>query len=200
MKNLAKKTNNFNKLNKTLVLTGIKHCGKSTQGKLLSSYFGCGFFDTDDLVTEMTGKTPREIYSEEGRDAFMKAEFEACKFLASKDGVFVVSTGGGICNNESAVAELKKIGVFIFLNSDEATACDRIIKEAKILDNGELSNLPAYIAKENPKSIDDVRNSFHNFYVERQKIYKSLCDIEVEMLHLSKTENMERIASAVYSA
>ena len=98
------------------------------------------------------------------------------------------------------MAELKKIGLFVFLNSDEDTACDRIIKEVKILENGELSNLPAYIAKENPKSIDDVRKSFHNFYVERQKIYKSICDIEVEMMHVSKSENMERIVSAVQSA
>ncbi len=200
MKKADKNPNNLNQLRKTLVLTGIKHCGKTTQGKLLSSFFGCDFFDTDDLVTEMTGKSPREIYSEEGRGAFMKAEAEACASLVSKKGVFVVSTGGGICNNDAAVAELKKIGIFVFLNSDEDTACDRIIKEVKILENGELSNLPAYIAKENPKSIDDVRKSFHNFYVERQKIYKSICDIEVEMMHVSKSENMERIVSAVQSA
>lgn len=184
-------------MKQTLILMGIKHCGKTTQGKLLSAHFGCEFFDTDDLVTDMTGKTPREIYSTDGKDAFMKAEVEACKSLISKDGKFVISTGGGICSNQEAISELKKIGTFIFLNSDEATACDRIIKEIKILENGELDNLPAYIAKENPKSINDVRNSFHNFYIERQKIYKSICDVEVLMLPISKTENMEKIIAAL---
>ena len=184
-------------MKQTLILMGIKHCGKTTQGKLLSAHFGCDFFDTDDLVEAMTGKTPREIYSTEGKEAFMRAETEACKSLLSKTGKFVVSTGGGICSNPDAIAELKKVGTFIFLNSDETTACDRIIKEIKIMENGNLENLPAYIAKENPQSIADVRNSFHNFYMERQKIYKSICDIEVQMLPISKPENMKKILSVL---
>ena len=52
---------------------GIKHCGKSTQARLLSRHYSVPSFDTDDLITEITGKTPREIYSSEGKEAFMKA-------------------------------------------------------------------------------------------------------------------------------
>lgn len=197
MKKTDKQKNNTVLLRKTLVLTGIKHCGKTTQGRLLSSHFGCKFFDTDDLVTSMTGKTPREIYTSDGKESFMRAEAEACRSLLGESGIFVVSTGGGICNNSEAIAHLKKIGTIVFLNSDETTACDRIIKEVKVLDDGSLTNLPAYIAKENPKTIDDVRKSFHNFYEERQQIYKSICDVEVEMMQLSKAENMQRIIDSV---
>ena len=57
-----------------------------------------------------------------------------------------------------------------------------------------MKNLPAYIAKENPKNVQDVRTIFHNFYLERQKIYKDLCDIEVKLEHsATKLENMEKI-------
>lgn len=181
---------------KNLILMGIKHCGKTTQGKLLSEHFNCEFFDTDDVVTSITGKTPREIYSTLGKEAFMKAEIEACKSLVGKTNI-VVSTGGGICNNSEAINILREVGTFIFLNSDESTACDRIIREIKILENGQFDGLPAYIAKENPKTIDDVKKSFHNFYVKRQEIYKSICDIEVQMLPISKPENMERILEAL---
>jgi len=187
----------MNIFEKNLILMGIKHCGKTTQGKLLAGNLNREFADTDDLILEITGKSPRDIYSSQGKDAFIAAELEACKALVSKSEKLVVSTGGGICNNPKAIEELKKIGVFIFLNSDETVACDRIIKEVTILENGELSNIPAYIAKENPKSIEDVRRSFHNFYVERQKIYKSICDIEVKMLPISKPENMARILEAL---
>ena len=49
---------------KTIVLMGIKHCGKSTQGKIISQKLGLPFYDTDDVITLLTGKTPREIYTE----------------------------------------------------------------------------------------------------------------------------------------
>lgn len=185
------------KLDNTLILMGIKHCGKSTQGRLLAGHFGCDFFDTDDIVEKITGKSPREIYSTQGKDAFMEAEVQACKTFLNKTGKFIISTGGGICNNQKAIDELRKLGKFIFLNSEETTACDRIIKEIKINENGKMENLPAYIAKENPKNIENVRSSFHNFYVERQKVYKSLCDIEIKMLPISKNENLERILQSL---
>ena len=52
---------------RSIILLGIKHCGKSTQGKLLSNHLGCPFFDTDDEVTKLTGKSPRELYIQLGK-------------------------------------------------------------------------------------------------------------------------------------
>ncbi|WP_191014265.1 shikimate kinase [Treponema zioleckii] len=46
------------KSNEILILMGIKHCGKSTQGKLLANHFDCNFFDTDDVILELTKKNP----------------------------------------------------------------------------------------------------------------------------------------------
>ncbi|MBQ0052730.1 MAG: hypothetical protein KBT11_11810 [Treponema sp.] len=180
----------------SIILLGIKHCGKSTQGKLLSKHFGCPFFDTDDEVTALTGKSPREIYTEQGKDAFLEAEKNACQALAEKIGAekCIIATGGGICNNQPALDALHKIGKFIFLNSDEETACNRIIREIQYEADGSMKNLPAYIAKENPSDITDVRKIFHNFYIERQKIYKSLSDIEIKLEHsASKQENLQKI-------
>ena len=61
-------------MNQGIILLGIKHCGKSTLGNLLSKQFHCPFFDTDDVITEMTGLSPRQIYQEQGPQAFMEAE------------------------------------------------------------------------------------------------------------------------------
>lgn len=182
----------------SIILMGIKHCGKSTQGKLLSKQLNLPFFDTDDEVTLLTGKTPREIYTKSGKEAFIEAEKNACAKLAEKlsseNLTAVIATGGGICNNQDAVSVLKKIGRLVFLNSDEETACKRILREIKFDKDGTMSNLPAYIAKENPKDIEDVKNSFHNFYVERQKIYAGISDIEVKLEQsASKQENLQKI-------
>ena len=37
-------------LSKSIILIGIKHSGKSTQGKELAKHFGTSFFDTDDVI------------------------------------------------------------------------------------------------------------------------------------------------------
>lgn len=189
---------------KSIILLGIKHSGKSTQGKLAAKHFECDFFDTDDEITKMTGKTPRQIYTESGQEAFLKAEEEACRTLAENvknagNGKrVVIATGGGICNNCAALEELHKIGIFVFLDSDEETACNRIVREIKYEKDGSMSNLPAYIAKKNPSDISDVRKIFHGFYTERQKIYKSICDISVNLAHsATKQENCGKIISAV---
>ena len=108
-----------------------------------------------------------------------------------------MATGGGICNNPAAIEILKQFGILIFLNAREKTAADRIVKEAKIDVEGKLFNLPAYIAKEFPKNLNDVRKIFHQFYEKRQKIYGSLCDIAVEMGSAPKIENRNSIIEAL---
>lgn len=198
-----------------IVLMGIKHCGKSTQANLLARHFSVPAFDTDDLILEMTGKTPRQIYTELGQEGFKKAEKEACLELKKRleklsvtdtDGsradnekkyLAVAATGGGICNNPEAVEILKQNGILVFLNADEHIAIKRIIREVKTDVTGKLFNLPAYIAKENPCTTGDVRKIFHRFYSERQKVYGSICQITVDMGNASKKENCNAIIQAL---
>ena len=195
-------------MKKCIVLMGIKHCGKSTQANFLSEYFKIPSFDTDDLIFELTGKTPRQIYTELGEEGFKNAEKSACIELKSrlekiqqtensKKYISVAATGGGICNNAEAIKLLSEIGILIFLNADERTAANRIVKEVKIDVDGKLFNLPAYIAKENPRTISDVRESFHKFYIERQKIYRSICNICVDMKNAPKSENRDSIIESL---
>ena len=183
----------------SIILMGIKHCGKSTQGKILSKKLDVKFYDTDSVVEQMTGKTAREIYAQNGKDAFLDAELKACEFIASDAGnnKCVIATGGGICNNTKALEVLRKIGKFVFLNAQEKTACDRIVREVKIEKDGSLSNLPAYISKNNPHSLDEVRAIFHEFYVNRVKIYTQIADICVEMENAPKDVNALQICNAL---
>lgn len=185
---------------KSIVLMGIKHCGKSTQGKLISQKLGLPFYDTDDVITELTGKTPREIYSEKGQEGFIEAEMQACLHVKKMtDGISqaVIATGGGVCNNPKAVEVLKSFGTLVFLVVEEKIASSRVLREIKKEADGTLSNMPAYIAKKNPRTISECGAIFHDFFVEREEIYRNIADISIDVSGSSKGENADRIISAV---
>ncbi|MBR5581368.1 MAG: shikimate kinase [Treponema sp.] len=186
-----------------IILLGIKHCGKSTLGRFLSKKFQCPFYDTDDVILEMTGLSPRQIYQEQGPQAFMEAETKACEYLARYlsalgENEYVIATGGGICNNQEALEALKFLGFFIFLEVPEEVAVDRIIKEIE-WEDGEMKNLPAYIQKENPKTIEDVEKIFSGFYRQRTKLYRQLAQISCPLSNGSPEENCQLIQQALFS-
>ncbi len=192
---------------RSIILCGIKHCGKSTQGKRIASALGLDFYDTDDLILEQCGMDARALYKSQGKDAFMAAELRACEFLrdilqakgsqgqeaaAAKNAV--IATGGGICQNEPAIAILKKLGTIVYLEVPEITAAGRIVREARFLPDGTIQNLPAYIANKNPADQKEVRAIFHDFYEERTKKYRSLADITVQAQG-SRSQNTKKILS-----
>ena len=217
---------------RSIILCGIKHCGKSTLGKMLAAALGLDFYDTDDLISEQTGMDARAIYKSQGKDAFMAAELKACEYLqellsapnetsqAQNAAAFgqqkkrgasdnssqakeaaaaksaVIATGGGICQNEPAIAILKKLGTIVYLEVPEITAAGRIVREARFLPDGTIQNLPAYIANKNPADQKEVRAIFHDFYMERTKKYRSLADITVQAQG-SRSENTKKILSAL---
>lgn len=186
---------------KGIIFTGIKHCGKSTQGKILAKRLGWAFFDTDDMIQEETGRSPRQIYSEEGIETFMKHELYTCQILAEKinSGLnLVIATGGGICNNSKAIKILRDVGQILFLQTPEEVAANRIIKEI-VFEEGKMLGLPAYIASENPKTEADVRQIFSKFYHQRCKIYKEIAHKVCVLGEEKKEFNSEKIWLAIQS-
>lgn len=205
---------------RALVFVGIKHCGKSTQGKRIASQLGLEFFDTDDLIQKYEGISPREIYTKFGKEKFMEAEKNACQKLAEffetqkknpsqkncdnaaqfetrKKPSFVVATGGGICENQKALEILKSFGTIIFLQAEEKTAADRIVREADF-STSPVRNLPAYIADKNPRTEKEAREIFHDFFTRRNNRYKEIADVAVQMKDESKEANTEKILSAIF--
>lgn len=188
----------------SIILMGIKHCGKSTQGRIISKKLSVPFFDTDDVIFEMTGKTPRQIYTELGNEGFQEAEEKACSFLLEKinssaEKNAVIATGGGICRNKKALDVLKKIGTFVFLKTPERIASFRVLREISVAQDGTLLNVPAFIAKKNPRSVADAKKIFHDFFIERECIYEQLADVVIDMSSSSKEANAAKIIESVSS-
>ena len=190
-------------MNQGIILLGIKHCGKSTLGRMLAAQFNCPFFDTDDVIAEMTGKTPREIYQQQGAEAFMEAEARACdylsRYLASLgEDEYVIATGGGICNNQEALDSLQRLGFFLFLEVPEEVAAQRILDEIE-WEDGTMKNLPAYIASENPSTPEEVATIFSGFYKERTTRYRKLAQITCNLKGETAEENCQLLREALFS-
>ncbi len=80
---------------KNIVIIGMMGCGKSTCGRNLSALTGMTLVDTDQLITERTGKTPSEIFAEQGEQYFRDLETDLCRELSTQSGL-IIATGGGL--------------------------------------------------------------------------------------------------------
>jgi len=179
---------------KPIFLTGIKHSGKTTLGKLLAEQLGQEFIDIDEVITEHD-MSPREIFLSRGEDGFKDAEFCACGEVCSSfsQGSAIIATGGGICDNILAMSLIRKTGFVVYLDVSENIALNRILAAAKAAD-GTLQNLPAYIAKENPCTDAEVQKIFHGVYEKRSKKYTLFADAVFVPAALPPDQNAQKLA------
>jgi shikimate kinase len=183
----------------SFILIGIKHSGKTTQGQMLAKYLNCPFFDTDDIITQVAGIPPRTLYTTKGPSGFMAAEETACRKIAESNNgkKIVISTGGGICDNAPALLTLREIGTFVFIQLPEKIAADRIVSKITTDIAGNLHNLPAYIQKKDPRTEQDVRAFFHDFYIDRTVIYNTIADIMVTFEDAPESINFQHLLASL---
>lgn len=164
------------------ILFGLKHSGKTTQGKMLAKKLSYAFVDIDEAMAKKTEMSPRELYEKLGAGKFLEVEEQFCEVLGKecRGKKIVVSTGGGICDNAPAVTHLRDLGTFVFFAVPEQTAFARIMDEAVERD-GRIDGLPYFIAKRKPKKREDAEKVFHDIYVERDAIYREIADIVVTL-------------------
>ncbi|WP_392531342.1 shikimate kinase [Nostoc sp. C117] len=78
-----------------LYLIGIMGVGKTTVGRLLAKELSYGFVDTDDIISQATGKSINQLFAQEGEAGFRKLESDilsqVCAFTK-----LTIATGGGI--------------------------------------------------------------------------------------------------------
>ena len=150
-----------------IILGGIKHCGKSTLGRLLAGNRDSLFIDTDELMEAnyvlRTGEplSCRDIFKKLGEEAFRKLEAEALFQLAESsdedDQDRVIALGGGVpANGLIAPEQLRKLGVVVFVRIDPRAAWERIA----------ATGTPAYLLKyENPET------AFYELCEKRMEYY-----------------------------
>ena len=100
-----------------IVLIGMPGCGKSTIGKLLAEATGKKFADSDELITEMAGKTVPEIFADDGEATFRNWETKALTELGKQSGL-VIATGGGCVTQARNYDTLHQNGQIFWLQRD----------------------------------------------------------------------------------
>ncbi len=152
------------------ILMGIKHCGKSTVGRLIAEKRDIPFFDLDhELEYEFSPDRKfsfREIYRTEGKSVFLELEVKALKRIAGLNlKNAVLSLGGGTVENPEAMSIVKRIGISVYLKENENVLFKRIIK----------TGIPPFLEGDNPAAL------FHDLYERRDSLYLSEADIIIHL-------------------
>jgi len=137
-----------------IIMIGMPGSGKTTIGKLLADILDYEFIDSDQLIIDKKGKTPRQIVEENGREVFLNIQDEV--ILSIKQNNFVLATGGGIVHSDLAMNYLKSIGFIIYLDTKYEIIEERMDASRKLVKtNGTLLDL----------------------YIERSHLYNRYADI-----------------------
>jgi shikimate kinase len=173
----------------SLVLIGIKHCGKSTLGRLLAQQYGLEFFDSDAELEKQfymdSGSrcSCREIFKYLGEEKFRELEALVITGLVS-DVPKVIALGGGAVSNPFLKRDiLKSLGRIVWLDTDEEIAYKRVIK------NG----LPPFLA-----DAEDPRKRFSEMNSKRRQLFSQVADaVFTNTEELEKKEAVQRLAAVL---
>ena len=164
-------------MSRNIVFLGIKHCGKSTHGKLLAERLNRRFLDTDDMLSEAYMKkfscaagdaTPRAIMKKHGEDFFRRFEAEVIQeyLHGNQKNGDVLALGGGVpCNEYLTTEELKQLGVLLHLAIPADTAFKRIA----------AGGIPPFLQGEDPFG------NFLKLYDKRVPRYNEVADIVINL-------------------
>lgn len=186
-------------INESIVLMGCKHCGKTTQGKLLAQKLGVSFFDTDEVIGRIRGVDFRTLYQTKGVTEFSLAEEEACCSIIkdNEEKQLVIATGGGICDNPPALHALRVCEKFVFLRLDIDFSIARILAKIEQTEFGTFKNAPAYVLAENPTSFTQIEEILKRKFTERYQKYQTIADVIVDIKNAPVEENFKTLLGAL---
>jgi shikimate kinase len=98
----------------SLYLIGMMGSGKTTIGSILADRLGYQFFDTDQLIEQITQQSVSQIFAESGEPVFRQVETQVLGELSSYVRK-VISTGGGIVTTPENWGHLRN-GVIVWLD------------------------------------------------------------------------------------
>ena len=134
-------------------------CGKSTIGELISKDLNYKFYDMDDYIVKISGKTIKELF-DVSEEHFREWETKACKELSKLTNA-IIASGGGVVKKAENIDILRKSCTILFI--------DRPVEE--IIKDIEVGTRP--LLKDGPHKV-------YNLYNERYELYKKAADKIVE--------------------
>jgi shikimate kinase len=112
-----------------IYLIGFMGCGKSHWGKLLAQELDLPFYDLDELISQMVGKSIPRIFQESGESGFRLLETRALHLINEMDHPAIIATGGGTPCFFNHIDLMKNAGRVIFLKTHPKLLSNRLKQE-----------------------------------------------------------------------
>lgn len=187
-------------MNTLYCITGMKHSGKTTAGKLLAERLHLPFYDLDSYTEAAyrDGAVPvqpvrgipasadrrpalscREIYRKFGREGFTAFEAAGAAKLLSEasDTGGVCAFGGGSIENPEAIPLFEGRGLFIYIDEKENVLFERIRRKG----------IPPFLSGSDPET------AFHELYKRRTRLYEEHADLRIS----ARGEEPEKIVRRI---
>lgn len=158
----------------SLVLMGMKHCGKSTVAAGVARRMGWRCIDTDQLLVDLHARrsgeqlTCREIFRKLGARGWESLEADAvaelAAMLSNDNRQAAIALGGRTVMNPACREHLRAMGTLVLLEVDADELYRRIL----------AGGLPPFL------DADDPRASFDAMLAQRLPVYRSLADVRVD--------------------
>ena len=165
-------------MKKNIILIGFMGVGKGTTARAFTKKYGTYIVDTDDLIESKEKKEVKKIFAKQG-EAYFRAQEQATADWIEKSvqGTFI-SCGGGFYK----VDNLKKLGTVVLLDASFEWIYNRLktAKNAK----SKLAKRPLFSQEKEAKKL----------YKEREKAYKKLADVIVDVENMTLDEQIDFIA------
>lgn len=152
--------------------------GKGTTARAFTKKYGTYIIDTDDLIESKENKEVKKIFEKHGEVYFRKQEQETADWIEKCVHGTFISCGGGFYK----VKNLKKLGTVVLLDASFEWIHKRL-KTAK--------NAKAKLAK---RPLFSEEKKARKLYNEREKAYRELADVVVDVEKLTLDEQIDFIA------
>jgi len=152
--------------------------GKGTTARAFTKKYGTYIIDTDDLIESKENKEVKKIFAKKGEAYFREQEQETADWIEKCVTGTLISCGGGFYK----VNNLKKLGTVVLLDA----SFDWIHNRLKTAKNSEskLAKRPLFSQEKEARKL----------YEEREKAYRKVADVIIDVEKLTLDEQLEKIA------
>jgi shikimate kinase len=160
-----------------LVLIGLMGVGKSTIGRALAERLGRPLVDTDVTILERTGRTVREIFSDDGEPAFRALETDVLQeSLRAEQPAVIAAAGGVVLDPVNRKTLLDADARVVWLVASPELLIDRVTSGGH-----------------RPLLDDDPAGTLARMRQDREALYREVADAVVSVDHRSVNEIVEAI-------
>lgn len=112
---------------RSLVMVGLMGCGKTSIGRRLAGALELPFVDADEEIERAAGMSISEIFAVHGEAYFRDGEKRVIARLLAA-GPQVLATGGGAFMSEETRANIRALGLSIWLRAELPVLMRRVLK------------------------------------------------------------------------